>query len=141
MKACDICARRRWFGVRQCALPPCEYKLCQRCVFLYFQTSTRKVCPLCRREKAFVLVRKKAYPACLATLKPYARVSGYACCFALGIGAAIFLASAIGNVISCIFGFLCFGEGFFSHGIMVFAISALVVGFIAAFCCSSEEND
>ena len=144
--SCNICSRHT--RTAECALEKCTYRLCNRCVFLYYQTSPRKICPACRRPEAFVVANqcwcKDRYNCGVNTcmvIRPYIIVAGQGCCCAFSAVVIVLIASAIGNIISCIVGSSCFESNFFGHGILVFVLTVGCIIFIIGIFSSSSDND
>ena len=138
--SCDLCLRRT--RTTECALEKCTYRLCRRCVFLYYQTSAHKICPACRRPGAFVVSKggSSRMVSC-PNLWPYLVVACQGGCCVVVLCVVIGFASVLGNLLSCMFGFLCFGVGFFGHGLLVFGVSCMVVFALLGYCFGGSEDE
>ena len=142
--SCDLCLRRT--RTTECALEKCTYRLCGRCAFLYYQTSVHKVCPACRRPDAFVVSKNcsSRIVSCRChlchSIKPYLIVACQGCCCVVVLCAGIMFASVVGNLISCMFGFLCFGADFFGHGLLVFVVTFMILLVLFGYCFGGSEE-
>jgi hypothetical protein len=137
---CSICMQRKCITT-QCHWPPCTYRLCQRCHFLYGRS---KPCPACRRTNAFK--RTQLERACLSlqrymipcqTELYYAFYYSTTYCFLPII--IVHLMATCGAVVLLVFfpNSCCQTYGnFMLHGLMMFA----VIGCLMCVCVDRDDS-